>query len=303
MTKQRGPGRACAQNVAHRRIQAEQYLVENFPRSATFWSQLRSNQLSTAEFANAVAQMIAEAKSADPTELVGERDKFTLNPEQAVARVLKRVAAREKMIVACQAELSALDTVRAAIEQVLAAHRDAGRVDTAEITAAAAQQPTMDREVTRRAFDILCAGVSRADVIREKQIADKLWSSPRNWASLPETTGRFTITDRPPSGGIDQELLPPSASIAHYFRDPSKLRDLRSGATAAQLIKATETELKTWILLHYPGPTARQPAVMAAAWASLILLSDPTFQQSDHQVDVLMPSVWKPGRVMRIRSN
>ena len=303
MNNPRGRGRPHASNVANRRLEAEQYLATHFPRSAQLWAELRGNQLSPEKLADTIVQMIAEAKSAVSPETVVGNDQLKLNPEQAVARVLQRVGMREKAIAACQAELSALDMVRSAIRQILIAHQVAGKSDIAEITAAAAQRPTVDREVERRILDILRTGVSRAGVIRRKQNADKLWSMPWNWASLPGTVGRFIIMDQPPGGGIDRELLPPSANILHYLSDASAFQAQWSGATAAQFIKAAEEELTDWIRLHYPGPTVRQPAVMAAAWASLILIKDPAMEQSDRRIDVLMPSAWKPGRVMRIKSS
>ncbi|WP_375396447.1 hypothetical protein [uncultured Sphingomonas sp.] len=39
---------------------------------------------------------------------------------------------------------------------------------------------------------------------------------------------------------------------------------------------------------------------MAKAWAALIMLDQRAMQESDRRLIVSLPSVWAPGRVMRI---
>lgn len=302
MQNSRGPGRANAADIARRRLEAGKYLEEHFPRSANLWTELRSNQLTPEKLVETVNAMIAEANSVKAPELPRSRDKMTLNPEQAVACVLKRIGDREEKIAGCRAELLALDCVRGAIEQLLAAYQDAARDDVAAIAAAAAQRPTVDREVERRTLDLLRTGVSRANLIRLKQNADKLWKRPHDWATVPNTVGRFTLSDRPPSSGIERELLPPSSNILHYCRDAKDFQQQAVAATPDRAMALAVSELADWITLHYPGGRVRQPAMMAEAWATLILLEDPAVQANKRNIDVLMPSPWKPGRVVRIKS-
>lgn len=301
-TPARKPGRAYAADIARRRIEAEAYLDRHFPTSASWWARLRNGTMSASDLANAVTAMITEAKAVQAPALVGDQDKLTLNPEQAVACVLQRVRDRDVAIARCRAELSALDAARDAISQVLAAHESAGKSDIADMIAAAAQRPSIDREIERRAIDILRAGATRADVIRLKQNADKLWARPHNWAGLSDKSGRFQIRELPPSDGIEREALPPSANILHYCRDAAAFKAMVSVAAPNTIMDEVEAELADWITLHYPGATTRKPAVMAKAWAALMMLDHRAMQESDRRISVSLPSAWNPGLVMRIES-
>lgn len=298
----RGPGRVHAADVARRRIEAEAYLGQHYPVSATWWARLRSGEMSIGDLNEAVAAMTAEAKSVQAPPLEGETDKFTLNPEQAVARILQRVRVREVAIAQGRAELSALDAVREAISQVILAHERAGKSDMADMVAAATQRPSIDREIERRAIDILGAGITRANVIRLKQNADKLWMRRHNWAGLSAKNGRFQIRELPPSDGVERELLPPGANIIDYCRDVAAFRAEVAGAEPDAIMKRIEAELADWITVHYPGSTTRKPAVMAKAWAALMMLDHSAMQESDRRISVSLPSAWSPGRVMRIES-
>lgn len=299
----RKAGRASAADVARRRIEAEVYLDRHFPTSATWWARLRDGRMSATDLAEAVTAMMAEATTVEAPALDGDTDKRTINPEQAVARILQRVRGREVAIAQCHAELSALDAVRDAISQMLSAYQAKEKSDMAELIAAAAQRPSIDREVERRSIDMLRTGVARADVIRLKQNADKLWKRPYDWSGLSATKGRFQIRDLPASEGIEHERLPPSANVLHYFRDTAAFRAAVTGAGPNAFMDRVEAELADWITLHYPGTCTRKPEVMAKAWAALLMLGHPAMQESNRRVVVSLPSAWNPGRVMRIQSN
>lgn len=296
-------GRAYATDVARRRAEAEAYLSQHFPRSANLWAQLRSNKMSPSQLAEAIEFMVAEARTIQAPVLEGDRDKLTLNPEQAVALVLQRVGQREISIAQCRAELSALDAVRDAISQVIAAHQDAEKSDSVQMIAAAAQRPSVDREIERRNIDILLAGVGRSNVIRLKQVADKLWKDPHNWTGLPKVIGRFQIRELPASGGIEDELLPPSPNIMRYCKDASAFRTAVTNKAPDVFMDKVEAELDNWITVHYPGNRPRRPEVMAKAWAALIMLEHRAMQASQRRIIVLLPSVWTPGLVMQIKSD
>jgi len=294
-TPSRSVGRAYATNVARRRAEAEAYLNQHFPTSASLWA--------PSQLAEAVESMMAEARSIQAPVLEGDRDKLTLNPEQAVALVLQRVGQREISIAQCRAELSALDAVRDAISQVIAAHQDAEKSDSVQMTAAAAQRPSVDREIERRTIDILRAGVGRSNVIRLKQVADKLWKDPHNWTGLPKVIGRFQIRELPASGGIENELLPPSPKILLYCKNAAAFLSAVTDAAPDVVMARVEAELDNWITVHYPGKLPRQSEVMAKAWAALIMREHGAMQASQRRIIVLLPSVWTPGLVMQIKSD
>lgn len=302
-TSKRQRGRTQAAKVASRRIEAEAYLAEHFPVSATWWAQLRDGKMTATDLAEAVTAMMKEAPMVQAPMLCGDTDKSTVNPEQAVAHVLQRVRKHAIMIAQCQVELSALDTVRDAISQLLAVHQNAQQAGIADLIAAAAERPSIDREVERRSIEILSTGVTRANVIRLKQNADKLWKRPHDWSGLFKAIGRFQIRELPASNGVEHELLPPSATMMLYCRDANAFREAVSGAEPKAVMARVEAELADWITLHYPGPTPRNPVVLAKAWAALIMLGHRAMQENDRRLVVSLPSAWTPGRVMRIESN
>jgi hypothetical protein len=139
-------------------------------------------------------------------------------------------------------------------------------------------------------------------VIRLKQNADKMWERPYDWSGLAATNGRFQIRDLPPGDGIEREALPPSSNFLHYCRDTAAFRAAVTGAEPNAVMDRVEAELADWLTLHYPGTAAREPAVMAKAWAALFMLDHRAMQDSDRRLIVSLPSAWNPGRVMRIQS-
>jgi hypothetical protein len=295
-------GRRQARDVAGRRRAAQEYLLRYFPRSAAIFDQLRDGQMTTEQLTTAVAQMLQEAQSVSAYEPDGETDATSTNPEQSLARALHHASVNAARLKICHEAIAAVDTLSVALKEEANRLQALALDDQRVMIAAAAQRPTIDREIEARAIDLLRSGANRADLARMKQNAARLWKKPTTWEGLHRAYGPIQFNELSHSGSpISREVLPPSGKIATYLLNPEAVAKQAESLTGNALARLYIEHIQRWIVECHDGPMPREPAALARAWLPLIMRSDERIWSADLWENAQLPSAWTSGKIMQVQ--
>jgi len=295
-------GRRQARDVAARRRLAQEYLHRHFPQSAAIFEQLRDGQMTTEQLTAAVVQMLHEAQSVSADDLDGETDAISTNPEQSLARALCQASATAAQLKTCHEAIAAVETLAVALKEEESRLQTRSLDDQRLMIAAAAQRPTIDREIEARAIDLLRSGSNRTDLARMKQSAARLWKNPATWDKLRRDYGPIHFHELNHSGSpISREVLPPSGKIESYLVDPHAVANQAESLTGSALANLYIEHLQRWIVECYDGPLPRESGALARAWLPLIMRSDERVWSSNLWENAQLPSAWTHGKIMQVQ--